>query len=93
MFNKPTEETQLDRTITQLELDLQNTDPDSKEYAKKVKLLEKLYAIRSKNAPKGVSPDTWLVVGANLLGIVIIVAYEHGHVLTSKALNQLGKMR
>lgn len=93
MFNKPAEETELDRTIIKLELDLQTTEADTKEYAKKVKLLEKLYAIRSKNAPKGVSPDTWLLVGANLLGIVIIVGYEHGHVLTSKALNQLGKMR
>jgi hypothetical protein len=33
-----------------------------------------------------VSPDTLLIVGGNLIGIVLILGYEHLHVVTSKAL-------
>lgn len=40
-----------------------------------------------------VSLDTWVIVGANLLGILVIIGYERTNVLTSKALSFLSKLR
>lgn len=93
-WKRDSAETQLDRTIAQLELDIQMTpDQDAKESAKKIKNLERLYALKSKNAPKGLDPNTLLLVGGNLAGILIIVGYEHGHVIVSKAIGFAGKLR
>lgn len=95
MFEKRTDEAQisLDNTITELMNDMKAMDGDSEEYATCINRLERLYKLKEKNSPKRVSPDTWLIVGGNLVGILIIVIYEHGHVITSKAMNQVGKLR
>ena len=39
-----------------------------------------------KEKPSSVSKDAMLTVGANLLGIVLIIKHEHVNVITSKAL-------
>lgn len=94
MFQKSSDEDlALERTILELEKDMQTRDGDSEEYATMLNRLERLYKLKEKNAPKRVSPDTLIVVGGNLVGILIIVAYEHGHVITSKALSFAGKLR
>ncbi len=40
-----------------------------------------------KDEKKSISPDTLLVVLANLLGIALILGYEKAGVVTSKAMN------
>ncbi len=91
-FGKKPEETQLDRLIAQYELEIQmETEP--KKVAKMVKNLEGMYLLKAKMAPQKISPETWLIVGGNLAGILIIVAYEHSHVIGTKALNFAGKLR
>lgn len=92
-WKKESVKTQLDHAIEQLELDLQMTDGDSKEYGKKVKHLDQLYVIRTKNVAKGIDPNTVLICLANLAGILVIVGYEHGHVVASKAVGFAGKLR
>lgn len=42
---------------------------------------------------KKLSPDTILVVAGNLVGILLLVGYEHAHVITSKALGFILKGR
>jgi hypothetical protein len=51
-------------------------------------LLKELEDIRAKR-PKTLDPNTMLIVGGNLAGLVIVVAYEQRHVLTSSALRFL----
>jgi hypothetical protein len=51
--------------------------------------LEKIAVIEAAAGRNRVSPDTVAIVGANLLGILIIVGYEHAHVATSRALGFL----
>lgn len=46
-------------------------------------LMEKRNALREK---KGVDPNTKAVVLGNLLGILLILGYEKGNVITTKAL-------
>lgn len=59
--------------------------PDSPEYAKMVVQLERLVRLKNEEKKSGVSPDTVLIVVGNLVGILIIVGYEQGHVMVSKA--------
>lgn len=54
--------------------------------------LQKLYAIRDKSE-KRISPDTLVSAAASIAGILIIIGYEHGHVITTKALSFVGKLR
>lgn len=94
MFGKNSEEADaLDRTILELESEMATREGDSDEYATMLNRLERLHKLKEKNSPKRVSPDTWLMVGGNLAGIVLIVAWEHGHVITSKALSHILKPR
>lgn len=93
MLSKRSDEAEgLDQTIAELERDMQGHDGDSEEYATCLNRLERLYKLKEKHSKKRISPETWLMVGANLAGIIIIVAYEHGHALTSRAINQVGKL-
>lgn len=87
------EDTDIRRVITDLEYEMTTKDGDSEEYANMLNRLERLYKLYEKNSRKHLSPDTKLLVAGNLVGILIIVAYEHGHVITSKAVNQIGKLR
>lgn len=63
--------------------------PGSDEYTTLSAQLEQLMKIKTQERGNRISPDTWAIIGANLLGILVIVSYEHTHALTSKAMNQL----
>ncbi len=120
-----TETGRLEETIDSLMTELAGYDGDSEEYAKIVKQLTALHALKQAedkfnldwfeaqekqkdntsnreaqaaetaskwNALKHFkrpSTDTMLIVGANILGILIIVGHERANVVTSKALSFL----
>jgi hypothetical protein len=87
------EKTQLDETIEQVEREIQINVGDPKQVAKLTKQLSALYTLRDKHRRKGVSPDTLLIVAGNLAGIIIVVGYERGHVVATRALSQIIKPR
>lgn len=95
MLSKSSDEAQsLIQTITELESDMRTKDGDSEEYATCLNRLERLYKLQEKHSPKSrIDLNTLILAGANILGIVIIVAYEHGHPVVSKALSQVGRTR
>jgi hypothetical protein len=94
VLSKRSDEAQsLDQTIQMLEDDMRSMSGDSEEYATCLNRLERLYKLKEKHSKRGFNPDTLLIVGGNLLGIIIIVAYEHSHVIGSKAMSQVGKLR
>jgi len=53
--------------------------------------LERLDELKTKQRRTPISRDTIVTVAGNLLGILLIVAYEQKHVMTSKGFNQLMK--
>lgn len=53
--------------------------------------LKLLYEIKAKKRRDPVSRDTMALIGGNLVGILMIVAYERTHATTSKGFNQLIK--
>jgi hypothetical protein len=87
------EKTELDKAIDELFLEMRGFTAETEEYAAMVDQLLKLYALKSKDEKSRLSPDTMLIVAGNLVGIVMIVAYEQKNVATSKALNFITKLR
>jgi hypothetical protein len=93
MFNQepPDETSGLEKAIDEVYSEMARHSSDDDEYAKMVDQLSKLYSLRE--TPQRVSPDTLAIVIGNLIGIILIVGHERLHVVTSKALNFVMKLR
>lgn len=91
MFTKSEKKhTYVDDLITNMVLEIQKHEPDSKEYDECLDRLTQLQKIRNeeRNAYLSDLPsaDTILTVAANLIGIALIINYERLNVITSAAL-------
>lgn len=93
MFNKTPNDTRTDAMIEQVLAAAAAATPGSDEYTKLVDQIDKLMKLEASNKPERVSKETWATIGANLLGILVIVGYEHAHPITSKALGFVTKSR
>lgn len=95
MFGRPpkVESVKLDAAMNRILDDMDRNDLDSEEYPQLLSYLERLSKLRSNERPGRVSPDTMAAVAGNILGILIIVAYEQKHVMTSKALGFVPKTK
>ena len=87
MFNRKKKPSKLDEAIDEVFSEMSGFTSDAPEYDLMTSQLERLYAIRQQEKPRRVQPDTWAVIGSNIVGILIIVGYERTHVITSKALS------
>ena len=83
----------MDATINELLNDLKAFTPDSAEYEKAVDQLARLHKLKETDSKKRVSPDVLVTAGTNLAGILLILQYERIHVVTSKALGFVAKLR
>lgn len=72
---------------------MDNSDVLSEEYSTLIRHLERFHDIKEKEQPDPVSRDTIALVAGNLLGILLIVAYEQKHVMTSKGFSQIIRPR
>lgn len=81
-------EAQIERVLTFMA----GAEIGSEDYTKAANQLDQLYKMRGlKKPPRFASADAWVGAGASLLGIIVIVAYEHGHTITSKAVGFVKK--
>lgn len=89
MFGKkgPSDSSKLDEPIDAVLSSMKTFGPDDAEYPPLLAHLEKLTTLKASLRRPRVSLDTVMLVTGNLLGILIIVAYEQKHVMTSKGLN------
>lgn len=76
----------VDSLIDSVLSEMHTHDTDSEEYARRMTYLERLCELKENHRREPLSRDTLVAVGGNLLGILVIVAYEQKHVMTSKAL-------
>jgi hypothetical protein len=76
-------EGELERTLIRLKAE----GVESEEYAKTLTLVERLNGLMDRPKSSSVSKETLVTVGANLVGILLIIKHEHVNVITSKALN------
>jgi hypothetical protein len=81
----------LDTPIAGLIADMQSYSPETKEYATLLAELERLYQLKTEQRRQRVSADTMMIVMGNIVGILIIVSYERGNVMASKAKEYLIK--
>jgi hypothetical protein len=59
----------------------------SEDYVKTMKVVQSLYEMKERERSSSISKDTLATVGANLLGILMIIKHERVNVITSKALS------
>lgn len=87
MFGKTSKivDTQLDTAIIRVLDDMQQYDSNTPEYQALLSQLERLNTLKTTQRHRRVSPDQMALVAGNLLGILIIVAYEQKHAMVSKA--------
>jgi hypothetical protein len=85
MFFEP-QKTKLDEEIERTLDSLRNIS-DPEKYDTILSRLERLYKVKELEKPSRVSPDTWAVIAANLVGIVMIITHEHTNAITTKALS------
>ena len=85
LFNR-NESSDLDGAIAKLKLELDVYNPSDPDWDQNQDRLERLIKLRTETTSKRkISPDTLALVAGNILGILIIVGYEHSHVMVSKA--------
>lgn len=69
-------------------------DPFSDNYIVLMDRIEKLNELKKATAKperKKLSPDTILMASVNIIGIIAVLGYEHGHAITSKAFSMVIK--
>ena len=66
---------------------------DTQEYAKLLSSAERVHEMVNVKKSPSVSRETLLTVGANILGILLIIKHEDVNVITSKALGFVIRVR
>lgn len=81
------EPTPLDKAKDEILVQMESYPAHSDEYSAMADQYEKLSKCTPEKAPPLVRADTIVTVIGNLCGIFAVLGFEHGHVITSKALN------
>lgn len=88
-FVKNDEPTPVDDQIDAVIKEMDVKGVNSEEYPKLMSYLERLNKLKTITRRPPVSRDTVALIAGNLLGILLIVAYEQKHVMTSKGFSQI----
>jgi hypothetical protein len=87
----------LDEPIDNLTHSLAGLDEGDEKHTHAVESLKTLMELRnadkSENRKLPVSPEVMTAAGAHILGILLILGFEQKHVLTSKAMSFIPKIR
>ena len=75
----------LDPAIAKILESMETFGPEDDEWPQLMESLERLTKLKDRKERKQVSPDTLAVVVGNLAAVLIVVAYEQKHVITTKA--------
>jgi hypothetical protein len=95
MFTKNTPANpELDLVIAKIFFELRNHSPETEEYADITDQLSKLMKLKSElESSTKVSAETLATIAGNLAGILMILQFEKVHVVTTKALSFVMKLR
>lgn len=86
-------DTPIDKQIACVLKEMTAIGVTSEEYPKMMEYLERLEGLRLKERREPISRDTIALIAGNLMGILLIVAYEQKHVITSKGFGQVIRPR
>ena len=76
-----------DEPINKVLDEMSRLNEDSEAYSEHLKHLDKLTQLKERERSSGVDLNTVCLVAGNLLGILVIVAYEQKHVMASRGMN------
>lgn len=93
MPSTPQRKTLVDKELDVLFAKLGSHEPDSEEYTVIFDRIAKLHKLQMEEKPQRISPDTLVIAGTNLLGIVMILSHERLNVITTKAMSFVLKPR
>ena len=86
-MNSPKQTSPLDKAFNDALLALDDLHPSDESYGSIVDNVVKIHRMKTEEKPSPVSRDTLALIGANLVGIVLILTHEHTHVIASKAMS------
>lgn len=93
MFKKDKNTAGLETVIGLLNEELVKATPGTEQYSKILEQLERVNKIASTRKDDPISKNGLIAVVGNLLGIGLILNHERLHVVTSKAVNFVGKFK
>lgn len=93
MFGRNKDETPLQATMNELLRELVTVNGDSEQAERIVARLSELNELKKTDTSPPLSKDVMVTAGANLAGILLILHHERFHVVTSKALGFVLKLR
>ena len=76
-----------DQPIDKILDEMARVQQDSDEYSDLLKRLDKLSELQLREQSNKVTADTVWMVAGNIVGILVIVAYEQKHVMASRGMN------
>jgi len=88
---KKSEQSDLRKEIARLFEELKNLPMSSDEYNSVSDQLAKLYKLQEIDSKQKVSKDQVVAALSSIVGILIIISYEHGHAIATKALGFVKK--
>jgi hypothetical protein len=91
MFTGDKPESQLEAAINKAYRDLDSHPVGTEKYVQTLDAIVKLHKMKEDEKPSEVDKNTALIVGANILGILLIIRHEHVNVITSRAMSTLIK--
>lgn len=91
--SKKDDTTAIQDAINMLLSELAGHTGDSEEYARIVERMTELQKLKESNTPDRISKDVAVTAAANIAGILLILQHERAHVVTSKALAFVMKLR
>jgi hypothetical protein len=83
-WRKPKDQT-LEKLKEQISKEMFEGSPTDEEYPQMMSMLERVAAMKARSKRPRAKPDTWIMAGAHVLGILVIVIYEQKHAWSSKA--------
>jgi len=94
IFAKKDKRTEVEKEIDSVVAQMRLLNPPDVEYGKMSEVLDRLMKANSyKTGKTGIDPNTVLLVVGNIVGVIIVLNYEHLHCITSKAFGMLIKGR
>jgi hypothetical protein len=93
MFPQQKSEITLNSEIQRVLSQMQALDPDSDEYGTMLTNVTKLHGLKVDETKRKVSRDTWVIVAANLVGIILVLQHERTTVIPKTAMTFVQKLR
>ena len=93
MINLKPKQSKLDLAIDVLLGEMLEPGYAADDWAKMIEQQTKNYQLKEQDSRSRPSADTLLIVGANIVGIILIIGHERASIITTKALGFIMRLK